>query len=156
MNRLIFVFILCLMQLIALSQNLFKTGAVGIIDTGFVNPGSTVFSHIHKAGTTKDLVMYDCQPDYLNPRNNIYTVNQQSDLLYFEEYFDSTRKDILTQGYFRLAFIDTDLGYCWVKDLIWNYFDSTGYLIKKEYYNYGKLMETPAMPQPQKPKTNQQ
>lgn len=150
MNKLNFFIILVFFSCVANCQSLIEDGSVGLIKDGYVNPGSTALSHIRKSGITKDLITYDCHPEYFNQKNNVYTVNQQSDLLYYEAYSDSTKLNITTQGYYRLIFLDDDFGYCWVKDLVWNYFNLKGYLIKKEYYNNGKLIPSPAMPQPSK------
>lgn len=115
---------------------------------GFALSLSTTPEHFIKIGITLGLVEFMCYPYFDSPSTLAYTVNQQADLMYFEEYFDTTHVNINYQGYYRLTYIDSETGYCWVKDLVWNFYDINGVLQKKEYYNKGELIENPAMPQP--------
>ncbi|MBK7110396.1 MAG: hypothetical protein WAU21_00850 [Chitinophagales bacterium] len=116
-------------------------------DVGSTGGGSGVFNHLNKIGLTSSFEEFICSPN-LGERNLIYTISQQSDLVYFESYYDSTHVEIFQQGYYRLCYINWEYGYCWEKDLVWNSFDRNGSLIKKEYFEKGKTVDTPKMPQP--------
>jgi len=108
---------------------------------GFTSPASSVIEHLRKYGTSYDLLEFDCSLDYKNVKKRYYVVSQQSDLIYFEQYFDSTMKKIEFQGYYRLNYESSEIGYCWVKDLVWNFYNEFGILTMRKYYNKGKEMK---------------
>jgi hypothetical protein len=151
MNRLLIlvcVFLFFSLRINTLNaQDICKDG-VYEMKKGFAVSSSTTPDHFMKKGILLNLSEYQCAPIYFIPNNLVYTVNQQSDLIYFEEYYDSTHIVLKTQGYYRLTYIDSETGYCWLKDLVWNYYDNKGVLQKKEFYNRDKIVESPAMPQP--------
>ena len=115
---------------------------------GVISVGSTVMQHLYKYGTNYSLEEFDCGINVDWNTNRAFTVNQQADLVYFETYFDSTHTSLKVQGYYRLVFKNPEYGYCWMKDLVWNTFDDTGKLLKKEFYSKGVIQKASAMPQP--------
>ena len=66
-------------------------------------------------------------------------IPDHSELVYFENYRDKNFKTILCSGYLKLV-IDSNLNYCWVKNLVWTHFNMNGEIEKKEFYNNGKLI----------------
>jgi hypothetical protein len=109
---------------------------------GYTSPSSTVLLHLRKYGTKYDLIEFDCSLDYNNVNRSYHVISQQSDLIYFEQYFDSTRKKIEVQGYYRLNYESSEIGYCWVKDLVWNFFNKEGILIQRKYFIKGTQKKT--------------
>jgi hypothetical protein len=67
--------------------------------------------------------------------------SEQSELVYFENYIDSNYKNIKSIGYLRLV-IDSNLNFCWEKDLIWTKFNKNGTINSSELYKNGKLIKT--------------
>jgi hypothetical protein len=104
---------------------------------GYTNPASSVIEHIKKSGTDYNLFEFDCSLDYKNIKSKYYIVSQQSDLIYFEKYYDSTKRKIELQGYYRLNYQSSEIGYCWKKDLVWNYFNENGVIVERKYYIKG-------------------
>lgn len=148
MKSIILIIVFLQSALLVQGQDLCKKMKILESKKGYVSNGSSSLDHINKIGIRYDLSEFYCGLDIYNSRSYIYTVNQQSDLIYFEEYYDSTHIVLKTQGYYRLTYIDSETGYCWLKDLVWNYYDNRGVLQKKEFYNRDKIVESPAMPQP--------
>jgi len=109
---------------------------------GFVSIGSTVFDGFEKKGIKFNLTEFSCRINYDDPLNLIYTIRQQSDIIYFEAYYDTLHVKIKEQGYYRLSYLNNEIGYCWVKDLVWNFYDKSGSLLKKEYYDRDSLIKS--------------
>jgi hypothetical protein len=111
----------------------------GLIEkkNGVTNSVSTINGHLKKIGTNYDLSEFSCSIDVNSNKINLYIISQQSDLIYFEQFYDSTKKVVEIQGYYRLIYIDSETGYCWEKDLIWNYFDKSSLFITRKYYLKG-------------------
>ncbi len=119
------------------------------VDSGITNGGSTALGHLDKIGINDKLEEYACDCSHNAGNKLIFTVSQQSDLVYYETYYDSSYTQIKEQGYYRLIYRDNEYGYCWTKDLIWNYYDTNGLLTKKLYFNKNEIKSTPRMPQPE-------
>ncbi len=130
------------------AQDLCKDGQYETYPKGYVNSAGTSLNHLKKVGIMHDASEFVCTPNYYSSSNKVYTINQQADLLYFESYHDSTCTTIKTQGYYRLVYVDAETGYCWEKDLVWNFFDRTGKLTKKEFYYKDTVKKAALMPQP--------
>lgn len=122
------------------SQDLIYKGANITEDSSVTSAGSTVKSHIEKFGILPNGDEFSCGLNYSEP-NRIYTVNQQTDLVYYESYSDTSYLKIKSQGYYRLVYVNGQIGYCWKKDLIWNVFDDTGKLSSIYFYNKGEIIK---------------
>jgi hypothetical protein len=107
---------------------------------GFVSPGSTVYNHVTANGIGYDLSEFTGGLPYGNKAHNYYVVAQQSDLIYFEEYSDSTQTRLMGQGYYRLVYVGTEVGYVWQKDLVYNVYGLDGQLDSKAFYDKGRLI----------------
>ncbi len=145
-----FIFLLIFMSTTALinAQHLINTTNQITEVIGETSGGSTSLDHITMFALKFNIEEINCGYGFSGQTELLFIIAQQADLIYFETYYDTTKTQINTQGYYRLIFIDTEIGYCWKQDLIWNTFNPNGYLIKKQYYNAGMLTETPKMPQP--------
>lgn len=129
---------------ITYTQDLINKGSDITTDSSITSGGSTVKSHIEKYGILPNGDEFSCGVNF-GETNQIYTISQQSDLIYYVSYFDTSYLKIKTQGYYRLVYINTQVGYCWKKDLVWNVFDINGYLYSINYYNKGELINTPEL-----------
>lgn len=125
------------------AQDLIRLNNTIAIDSGITNGSSTAISHINKVGMNYNLEEFNCGLLYLSGYYQIFTVSQQSDLIYYEAYFDSTYTSLKIQGYFRLFYINSEIGYCWNKDLIWNEFDIEGKLTSINYFEKGIIKPSP-------------
>ncbi len=147
-KKVILIFVLLHFSCLLIGQDLCKKKEILEPNNGIVSAGSTSVDHLSKFGIFYDLREFSCSIDNNNSLNFVFTVNQQADLIYFENYYDTTHILLKEQGYYRLKYSNAETGYCWAKDLVWNQFDKNGVLINKEFYDEGKIKESPAMPQP--------
>ncbi|MFZ1634303.1 MAG: hypothetical protein WAT43_10555 [Chitinophagales bacterium] len=147
MQRLIITFLFLIFLNSSQAQDLINKNLSAEADSNMTSSGSTVFSHVKKAGMYPNGEEYSCGLEFSNSPYLIYTISQQSDLIYFEAYYDTSYINIKEQGYFRLNYINSLVGYCWQKDLVWNSFDESGNINKKEYYSKGILINIPLFSQ---------
>ncbi len=149
-HNLRFTLVICVCILLfnnVFGQDLIKNKAVNYKE-GFINPSSSVIMHLTKVAVTYSGMEISSTIDYQDSAICLYTVNEQADMMYFEEYFDKTKQRIKIQGYFKLMYIDSEIGYMWVKYLVWNYYNTEGMLVKKQFYKENKKTDAIAMPQP--------
>lgn len=118
------------------SQNLIKNRVLEQ-KLGYVNPSSSARMHLIKQGTTYSLEDYSCNLNISDTLMFFYTVNEQSDLIYFERKSSFDNSMLVETGYYRLVYLDDDLAYCWVKDLVWMSF-SDKKLIGRKFFVRGE------------------
>lgn len=89
--------------------------------------------------------VYSCGIPYLTNDSlidNFYLREDLTDLVYFTQ--TGKNNIIRVAGYYKKKFEKIKIEEartCWVKDLVWYYYDCKGYLLKVEFYNNGKLVQ---------------
>ena len=68
-------------------------------------------------------------------------IPEQSELVYFENYIDSNYRNIKSTGYLRLV-IDSNMNFCWEKDLVWTMYNNNGIIENRELYRNGKRIKS--------------
>jgi hypothetical protein len=145
MKKITFVFTIICLLVITDSHAQYRINLSNRVEEipNTTNGGSSVSGHIAKYGFYYDVSEFYCGlPEYAVP-TKLFTVNQQADLIYSTTYHDSTMLQIATQGYFRLVYVNSEIGYCWRRDLVWTYFDTFGKIQKTIFYNKGTAITSP-------------